>query len=141
MRGRGLIGAREVAICQREEVLVADGHAQAVRGQIPEGCRATADGLAVHDPVLVPAGRIHAGAPRSLVPVIAELRSDEQGEGRDMDQAVVAGRPPGVLGRESPAGTEVMPVGMVAQIAGPGLEHAHQAELAADAPAIEGACL
>ena len=54
-----------------------------------------------------------------------------------MDQEVLAGRQPGALGREPPSGDDVMHVGMVAQIAGPGMEHPHHPDPAADEPWIQ----
>ena len=85
-----------------------------------EGCLAPPDGLAVHDPVLAPDVRIHEREPVGLLQVMAELGSEEDRQGGDVDQEVLAGRPPGALGRESPSGHEIMHVRMVAQVAGPG---------------------
>jgi len=120
MRGRVLLWERDGASFPREDGRGADGHAQAVRGQIPAGVRTPADGLAGHAPVLGPAVRIPTGAPRRLWQGISELCAEAQGEGRDMEQAGWAGRPPGVRGRASPAGNEVVHVGRGAQRAGPG---------------------
>ena len=79
-----------------------------------EGFLATADGLAVYDPVRVPDARIHEREQSSLVQWRSELRAEEYRQGGDRDQEVLAGRPPGGLGRESPAGHAVMHVGRVA---------------------------
>ncbi len=54
-----------------------------------------------------------------------------------MDQEVLAGRQPGAFGKEDPSGDDVMPVGMVAQIAGPGLEDPYHSDPAADEPWIQ----
>jgi hypothetical protein len=52
--GRFLVLKRDVAILQREEALMADGHSNDIRGKISEGVFATADWLTVHHPVLFP---------------------------------------------------------------------------------------
>jgi hypothetical protein len=62
-----------------------------------------------------------------------------------VDEEVLAGRPPGARGRESPAGTEIMPVRMVVPFAGPGLQHPHHPDPAAaepwvQRPFLEGRC-
>ena len=63
-----------------------------------EGFLATADGLAMHDPVLVPDVRIHEREQVGLLQVRAELPSEEGRQGCDMDQEVLACRQPGTLG-------------------------------------------
>ena len=87
-----------------------------------EGFRATPNGLAVYDPGLGPDARIHEREQVGLVQGLAERRAEEDRQGGDVDQEVLAGRQPSALGREPPSGDDVMHVGMVAQIAGPGTE-------------------
>jgi len=78
---RILILKRDGAILKLEDALIADGHAKDVRSEVSEGFLATADGLAVHDPVLAPGALIHAGEQGGLFQVIAELGPEDHGEG------------------------------------------------------------
>lgn len=140
-RDRGLVLTREVAIFQRAPTVGADGHAQDVGSQGSAGVLATADGRAVDDPVLVPAARIYERDQSRLLPGLSERRAAAHGQGRAVDQAVLAGRPPGPRGCESPSGNDVRHVGRGAQRAGPGLEHPDHPDPAADAPWIQRQCL
>jgi hypothetical protein len=96
--GRFLVLKGDVAIFQREDTVVADGYAKDVRRQVSEGFLATTDGLAVHDPVLVPDARIHEREQIGLFQLLSELRAEEHRQGLDVDQEVLAGRQPGTLG-------------------------------------------
>ena len=85
-RGRILVLARAVAILQRADAVMADGHPQDVRSKRAEGVLAMADGLRVHDPVCGPYVLVDARAERGLLPWIAELRPEDHGERLDMDE-------------------------------------------------------
>src|SRR5262245_26617461 len=85
IRGRVLILKRDLAIFQRDDAIVADGHANDVRGQIAKGVLATADGLAVHDPVLAPGALIDEREQLSLMQLRSELSTEEHGQGFDVD--------------------------------------------------------
>lgn len=88
--GRCLVLKRDVAIFPRDDAVVAEGHAKDVRSSISEGFLATADGLAVHDPVLVPDVLIDERAQVGLVQWRSALRSEAHRQGFDMDQEVWA---------------------------------------------------
>jgi hypothetical protein len=60
IRSRCLVLEGDCARCQLEEVVMADGHPEDVRGQIAKGLLATVDRLTVHDPVLWPNVRLDA---------------------------------------------------------------------------------
>jgi hypothetical protein len=62
-----LVLERDMALCKREDAVVADGHAKDVRSKVSEGVLATADRHTVHDPVLLPYVLIDARAQSSLV--------------------------------------------------------------------------
>lgn len=140
-RGRCGVLTRDVALRPRAAVLRADGHATARRGQIAAGWLATADGRTVNQPVCCPAGRSDVSAPGSVWPWVAARGAADDGEGRDLAEAVGAGRQPGASPRASPAGTDVVQVRLVAPVAGPGLEPPDPRDTPADAPWIPGRCL
>ncbi len=120
---------------------MAEGQAHAVRGQGAAGGLGPADGLAVHDPGLVPDVGIDERAPVGRWEGGAALGADESRPGGDVDQAVWAGRHPGGRGRAPPAGAAVRHVGLGAPSAGPGMEPPHPAAPAADAPGLARPCL
>lgn len=93
-RGRCLVLTGDLVLCPRAEAMVAEGHANAVRGEICAGVVAGADGRAGHDPILVPDRGVHPRAPGGRVPWRAARGAADHGQGRDVDQAGVTGRPP-----------------------------------------------
>jgi len=140
-RGRCLVLQGDLVLCPRAEAMVAEGHAKAVRGEICAGCLACADGRAGHDPIRVPDRCVHPRAPGGLVPWRSARGSADHGQGRDVDQAVVTGRPPGALGSQTASGHEIMPGRRVAPSAGPRLEHPDHPEPAAAASWSHRQCL
>jgi hypothetical protein len=91
VRGRCLVLKGDLVIFQLQDAIVADGHAQDVRCQIFAGFLACADGLAVHDPSLVPDRFVHPREPVGLVQWRSALGSEDHAEGLDVDQDVWAG--------------------------------------------------
>ena len=63
--GRIFVRASDVAILQREDAVIADGHPQDGRSKRAEGVLAIADGLRVHDPVFGPYVLVDAREERS----------------------------------------------------------------------------
>jgi hypothetical protein len=139
--GRGLGPKGDVALLPREDAVMADGHPTDVRRHLSQGCFPTANRLTVNHPVLVPDLRLHAREPVGLVPVVSELGPAPHRPRLDVDQKVVAGGEPSAIGRESPSRHDVVHGRMVAQVAGPGVQHANHAEAAAHAPGVPRQCL
>ena len=59
-----------------------------------------------------------------------------------MDKEGIAGAQPGLpISRQPAAGDKIMDVGMVSQVAGPGLQHAQETNLTADKAGVVGQLL
>ena len=71
---------------QLEDAVIADGDPKEGRSKVAQGGLATVDRLAVHDPVLVPGWLIAESPQASLGEFLADLGSEEHGEGCDMHQ-------------------------------------------------------
>jgi len=88
--GRCLVLTSDWAIRQREEALLADGHANDRRSQRAEGVLATADWRTGHAPVLLPYGLLAVSAQGGVVPVVSARGLADDGAGLDVDAAVCA---------------------------------------------------
>lgn len=89
-RGRFLLLKRDVAICQCENAVVADGNAKDGRRKIAKGVLTTADGLTVDDPVDLPYGLIDEREEGSLFQLVSELGSEEHRQRFDVEEEVLA---------------------------------------------------
>src|SRR2546430_13501974 len=85
--GRVLVLKRDVASLQLEDVLLADGHSQEIRGKLSEGVLATADWLTVNHPVFCPDVRIDLREQGGVWPVVSDLGAEDDCAGLDMDEA------------------------------------------------------
>ena len=115
-----------------EQAPVADGDAVDVRGQILESSLPIADLFAIDNPFSPPdLGRdvgVEGGSAQSAL----EGSAEQLGEGLHMQEEVFAGGQPRLPITAYPAaGSQVMHVGMVEQVAGPGVQHAYHANLPA----------
>lgn len=88
--GRFRVLKSDVAILQLEEARLADGTSNAIRGKLADGVLATADWRTVNAPVLVPDVRIDLSAQVGFVQVVSALGLEDDGAGRDVDEAVCA---------------------------------------------------
>jgi len=75
--GRCLVLQGDLAVCQLEHAVIADGHPENVWGQRAQSLLAPADRLTVHDPILVPYGLIDAWPQGGLVQSVSELRAEK----------------------------------------------------------------
>ncbi|MEK6283806.1 MAG: hypothetical protein AABN95_25905 [Acidobacteriota bacterium] len=128
----------DLAIMEVAEAVVTEGHAKDVRGEILEGLGAGAYRFGVDHPVFAPDPGSDCGEQISLFQLIAELSAEDTGEGFHRNQKVFAGRAPAVEVREAAAGDDVMDMGMIEELAGPGVEHADHAEPGADEARVLG---
>jgi len=140
-RGHILVLKGDVAVREREDAVVADGHTKDIRGEIFEGVLATADWLAIHNPALLPYVFLYQRTQWGLVQLVSELGPEEHGEGRDVDEEVCTGCQPVAVSRKSSAGDDVMHVGMVAQVTRPGMKHPDHLDPASDEASIPGQSL
>jgi hypothetical protein len=112
----------DLTVLTFENPVVGKSNAKDIGGQVFEGGLTCADRLAVDDPLLPPDLKWDLVEQVGLLQSGAELGPKQPGEGFDVNQESVAGTPPGVpISGQTAAGNEVMNVGMVGQIAGPGL--------------------
>ena len=82
----GAITESDLILLHLDEAAVAEGDAKDVGREILEGGAAVADGLAMHDPVLLPHGRGDARKPIGLAQRIADLGAKEFRERLDREQ-------------------------------------------------------
>ena len=131
VRGRFLVSESDLALMQLAQTVVTESDAKDIRGEILEGLDAGADGFAVDHPVFAPNLGPDQGKQIRLFQLIAKLGAEDLGERFDGHEKVFAGGAPTALSRQAAAGDEVMHMGMIEELAGPGVEHAHHAEAAA----------
>jgi hypothetical protein len=68
----------------------------------------------------------------SLFEKITELSTEEQRERFDVDQEIFSCGEPLAIGRESASGCNVVNVGMVEEVTGPGMKHTDHPEMTSD---------
>jgi hypothetical protein len=94
---------------------------------------AAADQLTIDDPILLPDLRWHLWVEGSFLEGVAELGAEYLAQSLDGHQELgVFGGEPLAIGREAASGHQIVDMGMVVEIARPGLEDADEAELGTD---------
>ena len=117
-----LITKSDLAVFEFEDAVVAEGDAEDIGGEIFESSLAAADRLTIDDPILLPDLRWHLWVEGSFLEGVAELGAEDLAQSLDGHQELgVFGGEPLAIGGEAAGGDEVVDVGMVAEIAGPGL--------------------
>ena len=112
---------------------IAEGDTKDVGREVLEGGAAVADGLAMHDPILLPHGSGDVRKALGLTQGVAELGAKESGQRLDGEQEILAGRQPSLsVLCQSSGGDQVMHAGMVGQIPRPGVQDTDEAKCAAD---------
>jgi hypothetical protein len=138
----GAIAEGDLAVVQLEDAVIADGDAKDVGSQILEGVESIAHGLAMDDPVLLPDCWWDKGEEVGLAQSVAELGAKDEGEGLDGKEKVLSGGQPSLTIRgKAASGDEVVNVGVVAEVASPGMEDADEADLPADEARVLGQVL
>ena len=119
---------------------VGDGDAKDIAGEVVEHrLLALAPWRDMDDPGLAPCGLGEDEVRPSAVEHGPELAADELGQGFGREQETLAGGTPGAaVGRHPAPGDEAMDMGVIVQLLGPGVEHGHHADGAADKAAIAG---
>src|SRR6202035_1984685 len=135
--GRLFVRESYLAVFQFTQAVIADGDAEDVRGEILKGLGARADRFGVDHPVFAPDARLDLGEELGLFQRVAKLGAEDGGERFDRNQKVFAGRAPATVSREAAAGDDVMDVGMIEELAGPGMQYANHAQTAAAEPGIK----
>ena len=122
-----------MAVFKTEDVSIADGRAKDIGGQVLQSGLAGANRDDIHDPVLAPDLQWDKIEEPGLFEQVSELGPKDAGEGFFREEVVVVGRSPCVAVRCEPApGDQVVHVGVVAKVSGPGLQEADHAEGASD---------
>ena len=135
--GRFFVAESDLARFELHQAVIADSDAEDVRSEILESLLPGADRLAVNHPVFFPDAPSDLSKQPGVFQFIAELGAEDHGERFFGDQKVFAcGAPAPVVGQAA-AGDDEMNVGMIAELASPGLQHADHAEAAADESGIE----
>jgi hypothetical protein len=118
---------------QLEDTLVTDGHPKDVRSQILQGSHPIADRLTVNDPILLPGFRRYLGKQISLLQSITELGPKKDGQRFDMNQKIFPGwQPTLTVITQTATRDQIMHMGMVIQVATPGMQDANHSDLTAD---------
>ena len=129
----GLVTERDLVVLDLDDTPVAEGDAKDVRGKILERGAAIADRFAMNDPVLLPHRGGDVRKAIRLAQGVTELGAKEFRERLDRQQELFSRRVPRcVIVGQAARGDEIMHVGMVRQVACPGVQDADQAECAAD---------
>jgi hypothetical protein len=125
----GLLIAKEYGmVFDLEDSVVGDGDAEDVGGEIFDGVRAVSDGLGIDIPGDVPELGVDLVEERCLFHFVAELGSEEDGEGFDGEEEVEVGGVPGmVLGGDGASWNDIVDVGVVVELTAPGVEDTEEA--------------
>ena len=118
-----LITKGDLAVFEFEDAVVAEGDSEDIGGKISEGSLAAADGLTANDPILLPGQRRDLAIERCFLEGVAELGTEDIGQGLNGDQelGVFGWKPLLAIHGEAASGHQIVDVGMVAEIAGPSL--------------------
>jgi hypothetical protein len=129
----------DLPMVQLEDTLVTDGHSKDVGSQILQGSHPITDRLTVNDPILLPGFRGNQGKEFCLLQSITELGPKEDGQWLDVNQKIFPSLMPTlVVIAQTPTRHQIVNMGMVVQIATPGMQYANQADLAADKTRVPG---
>jgi hypothetical protein len=97
--------------------------------------------LAVHDPVFFPDWGRDLLEESDLVEGVPEFGAEEDGQRFDGEEESFPAGEPVVVWRDPAGGDDKMDVRVIAEIAGPGLQDSHHADLAPDQFGVEGQLL
>ena len=139
----GDLGSLQAAtMIDGNQASVADGNTEDVGGQVFEGSLSIADGLAMHDTCSLPDfGRDLCVESRSSQGAL-EGSAEQFGERFHGQEEVSARGQPGIaIASHAAAGDQIVDVGMVGQVAGPGMQYAQHPDLSAHKPWVSGQLL
>jgi hypothetical protein len=132
----------DLVVFELDQAAVADCDPEDVRSEIFESSTAIADWFAVNNPILLPDIGWDAVGEAGFLKGVMEFGSEDPGEGLDWKQEMMVGREPGAVIEGQPTGRdEIVNVGMVGQVASPGVQDADQTELSPDKTGVLGQML
>jgi len=128
------LGSLETAaMLNGDQAAIADGDAMNIGSQIFESSLTIANGFAMDDPILVPNLCGDLIKERGVLQSASKGSTEQLGKGLHRQEEVIAGRKPELPIWAQPASrSQVVEVGMIEQIARPGMQDTHQANLTAD---------
>ena len=135
----GLIAEGDLVVFKGLNAFVTNGHAEDVRGQVFQGVVSGTYRLAVHDPLLPPDLWKNGPIWGFLLQSLAHLGAENLGKRSDWDQEFPASwMPGGSICSQRPRRDEVMDMGVKGQVASPGMQDPHQANLPAQEARVKG---
>lgn len=136
------IAEGDLTVLKFKDAAVGKGNPEDIGGQILEGGLTRANRLAVNDPLLPPDLGGNLLDQPGLGQGGAELAPKQAGQGLDMNEEGIASAQPSLtIAGQTASGDEVMNMGMITQVAGPGLQHPQETDLPADKARIGGQSL
>src|SRR3990172_9468358 len=119
-RVRGAVAKGHLVVFQLDQAAVADGYAENIRRQIPQGCAAIAHRFAVNNPILLPDLRWYSSKQGRFDQCLPELAAKYLGERLHRQQKILSGRLPGLSIRgQAACRDQVVDVWVVCQVAAP----------------------
>jgi len=135
-------GFQAAVVAEGEQAAVGEGDAEDVGSQVFESSLSVADWLAMDDPILLPDFSRHLGQEWRLFQVVVEFCSEQLGKRLDWNEEVVMGGQPGLPVRsQGTTGDQVVDMGVISQVAGPGMEYAQHPDLSAEMARVLSECL
>jgi hypothetical protein len=139
---RVLVAKGHLIIFHFQDAIVTDRNPKDIGSQILQSSYSAADGLAMNHPIFLPRLGRDQIKQAGLLQSIAELGPEQDGEWLNVHQEIPSGRQPTLTIRsQSTGGHHIVDVGMVAEVAGPGVEYPDHANLAADKARVLGQLL
>lgn len=127
------------AMIDGDQTAVIDGNAVDVGGQVFEGSLSITNWFAMHNPLSSPDFRGDLCVESGFAQGVLEGSAEQFGEGFHGQEEVFAGWQPGISIIAYPAaGDQIVHVGMVEEVAGPGMQYAHHPDLPAHKSWISG---
>ena len=128
-----------LSVFERFDAIVGDGRPVDIRSQVFQGRICVADRLAVNYPVLLPNPGWNIVEKIRFFKRVTELGPKDRRQGlHGYKEFGTRSQPLAALGRESTAGYDEVDMGMVAQVALPGMQSPHHTDVATDEPGIFG---
>jgi len=127
------VAESDLPIFKSDDVSIADGHAEDVGGEVLQSGLTATDWDDIHDPVLAPELCWNLIEEAGLFEEVTELGPEDFGQGPFGEEVFSpCGDPSEGIWAESAARDEIVHMGVVAKVAGPGLQDSEDSEGASD---------
>ena len=138
-----LVLERNRMIIPTDDSMIGDSHPEHVPRKIPDSGLATANGLAIYHPHLMPDGRVNGSQEPGFIHGVTEFSSEDFGKRFGVDKEILTGGQPALAipGQRAPRHYQ-MQVWMVLKLSAPGMQGPKHADAErADKPFIIGQLL